>query len=84
MSVNLKLPPQHNPVHRYRCAMCGSIFSDIRDMVFDINENKVFCYSCAGYSAPLQVIPDPYAPSPAGAELHPEITRKEVLSYMCD
>ena len=61
-------------IHRYMCAKCENIHSNVSDMVFDINENKVYCYSCAGYSAPLQIVPKPYAPPPAETELYPAHT----------
>jgi len=64
-------------MHRYRCTNCGDIHSKISDMVFDINENKVYCFECAGYSAPLQIIPDPYAAPPSEVEMHSEISHKE-------
>jgi len=66
-------------MHRYRCTDCGNIHSNIGDMVFDIIENQVYCYSCAGYSAPLQIIPDPYAAPPSEVEMHSEKSHKESI-----
>ena len=66
-------------MNRYRCTDCGNIHSNIGDMVFDIVDNKVYCYSCAGYSAPLQIIPDPYAAPPSEVEMHSETSHKESI-----
>ena len=72
MDDNIKLlVAKQKIIHRYRCSECKDIFSNIDDMVFDINVNKVYCYRCKGYSAPLQTIPKPYASPPSETELHP-------------
>jgi hypothetical protein len=40
-------------IQSYSCINSGKIYSNIGDMWLEINKNETYCYTSAGYSAPL-------------------------------
>lgn len=59
-------------MQRFGCGDCGKIYSKYWDMVFEMNENKGYSFTSAGYSAPLQPDPDQNATAPAEVEVYPQ------------
>jgi hypothetical protein len=73
MSGELKLLlAKQKLMQRFGCGDCGKIYSKYWDMVFEMNENKGYNFSSAGYSAPLQSVPDSNATALAEAEVYPQ------------